>query len=203
MDYVFVFTAVIIRRLQFNSFPGCVCVMGWDFQLAVIEEATAISEFIKGKISLKIFTFLRYNITKSDRMFCNVRHWHSLSVCTLSYSASGSMLLSGGNESVFVQWRDDERDFFPRLGSVLTKISVSEDGLLYAISLQDNCKFARVAVIFRKKASVLLISILNDTTSLNKRLSECSHTVYLVTDVGNFMLIWITLWYKPAPVLVL
>jgi len=51
------------------------------------------------------------------------------------------MLLSGGHESVLVQWREGDCDFLPRLGSDLTEISTSEDGLLYAVSMKDNCKF--------------------------------------------------------------
>ena len=84
--------------------------------------------------------FFRYNITNPKKAVSNVKHWHSLSVCALSYSASGSMLLSGGHEKVLVQWRGDDCDFLPRLGSDLTGISVAENGLLYAVSMKDNCK---------------------------------------------------------------
>uniref|UniRef100_A0A8C2XQ51 WD repeat domain 75 n=1 Tax=Cyclopterus lumpus TaxID=8103 RepID=A0A8C2XQ51_CYCLU len=53
----------------------------------------------------------------------------------------GTNLLSGGLESVLVQWRynqESERDFLPRLGSAITHIAVSPDGTLFCTSHSDN-----------------------------------------------------------------
>lgn len=55
----------------------------------------------------------------------------------------GTNLLSGGIESVLVQWRynqESQRDFLPRLGAAITHIAVSPDGALYCTSHSDNSK---------------------------------------------------------------
>jgi len=55
--------------------------------------------------------------------------------------APGTNLLSGGVESVLVQWRygqEGEKDFLPRLGSAITEITVSPDGSLFCTSHADN-----------------------------------------------------------------
>uniref|UniRef100_A0A8C7YT42 WD repeat domain 75 n=1 Tax=Oryzias sinensis TaxID=183150 RepID=A0A8C7YT42_9TELE len=64
-------------------------------------------------------------------------HWHHSAVSSLS----GTNLLSGGVESVLVQWRynqESQRDFLPRLGGAITHISVSPDGALFCTSHSDN-----------------------------------------------------------------
>ncbi len=56
---------------------------------------------------------------------------------------SGTNLLSGGMESVLVQWRynqESQRDFLPRLGAAITHIAVSPDGALFCTSHSDNSK---------------------------------------------------------------
>uniref|UniRef100_A0A671V3L1 WD repeat domain 75 n=1 Tax=Sparus aurata TaxID=8175 RepID=A0A671V3L1_SPAAU len=63
-------------------------------------------------------------------------HWHHSAVSSLSTN-----LLSGGIESVLVQWRynqENQRDFLPRLGAAITHIAVSPDGALYCTSHSDN-----------------------------------------------------------------
>ena len=55
--------------------------------------------------------------------------------------APGTNLLSGGLESVLVQWRygqEGEKDFLPRLGSSIKEIVVSPDGSLFCTSHTDN-----------------------------------------------------------------
>uniref|UniRef100_A0A8C7YQT5 WD repeat domain 75 n=1 Tax=Oryzias sinensis TaxID=183150 RepID=A0A8C7YQT5_9TELE len=59
----------------------------------------------------------------------------------LQAEGSGTNLLSGGVESVLVQWRynqESQRDFLPRLGGAITHISVSPDGALFCTSHSDN-----------------------------------------------------------------
>uniref|UniRef100_A0A8C9Y7F4 WD repeat domain 75 n=1 Tax=Sander lucioperca TaxID=283035 RepID=A0A8C9Y7F4_SANLU len=68
-------------------------------------------------------------------------HWHHSAVSSLCFTPEGTNLLSGGMESVLVQWRynqESERDFLPRLGSAITHITVSPDGALFCTSHSDN-----------------------------------------------------------------
>ncbi|NXK46566.1 WDR75 protein, partial [Chauna torquata] len=68
-------------------------------------------------------------------------HWHHDIVMDLAFSIEGTSLLSGGVESVLVQWHngsDCKKDFLPRLGSAIEYISISSDGTLYCTSHTDN-----------------------------------------------------------------
>eukprot|EP00076_Gallus_gallus_P006709 XP_001233408.2 WD repeat-containing protein 75 [Gallus gallus] len=68
-------------------------------------------------------------------------HWHHDKVLDLAFSLEGTSLLSGGVESVLVQWHcgsDCKRDFLPRLGSAIEYVSISSDGTFYCTSHTDN-----------------------------------------------------------------
>lgn len=55
----------------------------------------------------------------------------------------GSSLLSGGRESVLVEWREvteKNKEFLPRLGATIEHISVSPAGDLFCTSHSDNSK---------------------------------------------------------------
>ncbi|XP_014894795.1 WD repeat-containing protein 75 [Poecilia latipinna] len=68
-------------------------------------------------------------------------HWHHSTVRALCFTPEGSNLLSGGVESVLVQWRyqqESQQDFLPRLGAAITHIAVSPDGALFCTSHSDN-----------------------------------------------------------------
>ncbi|XP_074856825.1 WD repeat-containing protein 75 isoform X2 [Carettochelys insculpta] len=68
-------------------------------------------------------------------------HWHHDVVMDVAFSVEGNSLLSGGVESVLVQWRDGsdcKKEFLPRLGSTIEHISVSPDGTFYCTSHTDN-----------------------------------------------------------------
>ncbi|KAM6463818.1 WD repeat-containing protein 75 isoform 1-T1 [Liasis olivaceus] len=68
-------------------------------------------------------------------------HWHHNEVIDLAFSVEGTSLLSGGIESVLVQWRDGsdaKKEFLPRLGATIQHISVSPDGTLLCTSHSDN-----------------------------------------------------------------
>ncbi|XP_041857335.1 WD repeat-containing protein 75 [Melanotaenia boesemani] len=68
-------------------------------------------------------------------------HWHHDAVGSLCFTPEGTNLLSGGLESVLVQWRynqESQRDFLPRLGGAITHITVSPDGALFCTSHTDN-----------------------------------------------------------------
>lgn len=68
----------------------------------------------------------------------------------------GTNLLSGGVESVLVQWRynqESERDFLPRLGAAITHITISPDGALFCTSHSDNSKELLPVICFCMTAS--------------------------------------------------
>ncbi|XP_012697769.2 WD repeat-containing protein 75 [Clupea harengus] len=67
-------------------------------------------------------------------------HWHHNIVNTLCFTPEGTNLLSGGIESVLVQWQygDTKKAMLPRLGGAITHISVSRDGALYCTCHSDN-----------------------------------------------------------------
>ncbi|KAG7257391.1 hypothetical protein CRUP_023417 [Coryphaenoides rupestris] len=87
----------------------------------------------------KIRLWRNFNRGK-DYTFTTV-HWHHSGVNALCFTPEGTNLLSGGVESVLVQWRygqEGEKDFVPRLGSAITEITVSPDGSLFCTSHADN-----------------------------------------------------------------
>ncbi|XP_051938582.1 WD repeat-containing protein 75 [Hippocampus zosterae] len=68
-------------------------------------------------------------------------HWHHNAVSSLCFTPEGTNLLSGGVESVLVQWKygqESQRDFLPRLGATITHVTVSPDGALFCTSHADN-----------------------------------------------------------------
>ncbi|XP_069471731.1 WD repeat-containing protein 75 [Ambystoma mexicanum] len=77
---------------------------------------------------------------KTEYTFSSL-HWHHDAVMDLVFSTEGSSLLSGGVESVLVQWRygaEIKKEFLPRLGAAIEHISASPDGTLYCTSHSDN-----------------------------------------------------------------
>ncbi|XP_078408023.1 WD repeat-containing protein 75 [Cetorhinus maximus] len=71
----------------------------------------------------------------------SAHHWHYDAVNDLVFSAEGTSLLSGGVESVLVQWRygsETKKDFLPRLGGAIEHIEASPDGVLCCTSHSDN-----------------------------------------------------------------
>ncbi|XP_048050325.1 WD repeat-containing protein 75 [Megalobrama amblycephala] len=68
-------------------------------------------------------------------------HWHHNAVNTLCFTPEGTNLLSGGIESVLVQWQygqDNKKEFLPRLGGSILHVSASSDGQLFCTSHSDN-----------------------------------------------------------------
>ncbi|XP_028992599.1 WD repeat-containing protein 75 [Betta splendens] len=81
------------------------------------------------------------NFTDQKEYTYSTLHWHHSAVSSLRFTPEGTNLLSGGVESVLVQWRynqDNQRDFLPRLGAAITHITVSPDGSLFCTSHSDN-----------------------------------------------------------------
>ncbi|XP_051762767.1 WD repeat-containing protein 75 [Ctenopharyngodon idella] len=68
-------------------------------------------------------------------------HWHHNAVNTLCFTPEGTNLLSGGIESVLVQWQygaNNKKEFLPRLGGSILHVSASSDGQLFCTSHSDN-----------------------------------------------------------------
>ena len=67
-------------------------------------------------------------------------HWHRNPVGAAKWSLDGNYVLSGGSETVLVLWQLDtgSKQFLPHLGAAIEAMSVSHDGVSYAIRLADN-----------------------------------------------------------------
>ncbi|XP_059558517.1 WD repeat-containing protein 75 [Myotis daubentonii] len=93
-------------------------------------------------------------------------HWHHDLVMDLAFSATGGSLLSGGRESVLVEWRDaaeKTKEFLPRLGATIEHISVSPAGDLLCTSHSDN----KITIIHRNlEASAVIQGLVRDSSIL-------------------------------------
>ncbi|XP_048834341.1 WD repeat-containing protein 75 [Brienomyrus brachyistius] len=81
------------------------------------------------------------NFNQKKEYTYSTEQWHHSAVAALTFSPQGTKLLSGGIESVLVQWHYGtvtKKDFLPRLGGAIEHISVSPDGALYCTSHKDN-----------------------------------------------------------------
>uniref|UniRef100_UPI00398E8318 WD repeat-containing protein 75 n=1 Tax=Pristiophorus japonicus TaxID=55135 RepID=UPI00398E8318 len=81
------------------------------------------------------------NINHRTEYTFSAQHWHHAAVNDLIFSAEGTYLLTGGVESVLVQWRygsETKKDFLPRLGAAIEHIATSPDGVLHCTSHSDN-----------------------------------------------------------------
>ncbi|MBN3308424.1 WDR75 protein, partial [Amia calva] len=81
------------------------------------------------------------NFNQKKEYTYSTQHWHHNAVNDLTFTPEGTNLLSGGIESVLVQWRygaDTKKDFLPRLGAAIEHVNVSPDGALYCTSHRDN-----------------------------------------------------------------
>uniref|UniRef100_A0A672RUA3 WD repeat-containing protein 75-like n=1 Tax=Sinocyclocheilus grahami TaxID=75366 RepID=A0A672RUA3_SINGR len=81
----------------------------------------------------------------------STQHWHHNAVNTLCFTPEGTHLLSGGIESVLVQWQygaGNRKEFLPRLGGSILHISASSDGQLFCTSHSDNSKKKIIKCLF-------------------------------------------------------
>ncbi|XP_077978936.1 WD repeat-containing protein 75-like [Glandiceps talaboti] len=67
-------------------------------------------------------------------------HWHALKLEDVCFSTEGSYIFSVGHECTVVQWQyqTNRKDFLPRLGAPILKVSCSRDGAHIATSHEDN-----------------------------------------------------------------
>ncbi|KAM4608467.1 WD repeat-containing protein 75 isoform 2-T2 [Polymixia lowei] len=80
------------------------------------------------------------NVNHKKEYTYSTLHWHHNAISSLHFTPEGTSLLSGGIESVLVQWQygQETKSFLPRLGSAITHVTVSPDGALYCTSHADN-----------------------------------------------------------------
>ncbi|XP_008060856.2 WD repeat-containing protein 75 [Carlito syrichta] len=113
-----------------------------------------------GHMDGKIRLWRNFNDDKKYIYTC--LHWHHDMVMDLAFSVTGTSLLSGGRESVLVEWRDameKNKEFLPRLGATIEHISVSPAGDLFCTSHSDN----KIIVIHRNlEASAVIQGLVKD-----------------------------------------
>ncbi|KAK6072228.1 WD repeat protein [Seiridium cupressi] len=67
-------------------------------------------------------------------------HWHRKAVHAVKWSQDGNYIISGGSESVLVQWQLDTQkiDILPHLTATIENIVISDRGSNYVVHLDDN-----------------------------------------------------------------
>ncbi|XP_074158988.1 WD repeat-containing protein 75 [Sminthopsis crassicaudata] len=90
-------------------------------------------------------------------------HWHHDIVMDLAFSTEGTSLLSGGRESVLVEWRggiEKNKEFLPRLGGTIEHISASPGGDLFCTCHSDN----KIMIIHRNlEVSAIIQGLVKDS----------------------------------------
>ncbi|KAG2459370.1 WDR75 protein, partial [Polypterus senegalus] len=112
-----------------------------------------------GHMDGKIRLWRNFN-QKKTYTYCTM-HWHHSAVSDLAFTPEGTNLLSGGVESVLVQWRYDEpqkRDYLPRLGGTIELVAVSPDGSLLCTSHSDNSGTVRAGLNFDPRSRALVMN---------------------------------------------
>ncbi|KLJ09758.1 hypothetical protein EMPG_14819 [Blastomyces silverae] len=86
----------------------------------------------------------------------NRLHWHRNAVQTVKWSQDGNYIISGGSETVIVQYQLDtgRKQFLPHLSSPICSIVVSRTGKFYAVRLADNSAMVLSTSELRPIASV-------------------------------------------------
>lgn len=83
-------------------------------------------------------------------------HWHHMIVLSLAFSQSGTILYSGGNETVLVKWQIKEKqitkDFLPRMSGSIMQISVDPRHDKISVSTDDNAMLILNASFARLKS---------------------------------------------------
>ncbi|KAL7991567.1 hypothetical protein Chor_015823 [Crotalus horridus] len=103
----------------------------------------------------------RRNFNHKREYTFSTMHWHHNEVIDLAFSVEGTSLLSGGIESVLVQWRDGsdaKKEFLPRLGATIQHISVSPDGTLLCTSHSDNSSDVKTGLIVDPRTKALVLN---------------------------------------------
>ncbi|XP_055836973.1 WD repeat-containing protein 75 [Episyrphus balteatus] len=90
----------------------------------------------KGKIMLwRNFFFV------NDTVRMTLLHWHHTQITSIVFSPTGSSIFSSGLEAVLVRWNlndFEQRDYIPRVSSVILQIALASDNSKLAICTADN-----------------------------------------------------------------
>ena len=91
-----------------------------------------------GDVAGKIFHVANLNNEKNSNLVIQTLHWHAHGVNSLRFLPGSPYLMSGGAESVLVQWHLQKQDktFVARIGDSVESISVSNT--FYGLILGDN-----------------------------------------------------------------
>uniref|UniRef100_A0AC11E2E0 WD repeat domain 75 n=1 Tax=Ovis aries TaxID=9940 RepID=A0AC11E2E0_SHEEP len=126
------------------------------------EYVAAVRDFYLSVYFFKKKTTTRRNFDDEKKYTYTCLHWHHDLVMDLAFSVTGSSLLSGGRESVLVEWREaaeKNKEFLPRLGATIEHISVSPAGDLFCTSHSDN----KITIIHRNlEASAVIQGLVKD-----------------------------------------
>ena len=99
------------------------------------EEEMIATGDISGRVVLWRNIFSKHPVTTE-------LHWHHILVHSLAFSQSGTVLYSGGAETVLVKWNIGEKsikqDFLPRLPGSIRHISVDPKHDKVTLSIDDN-----------------------------------------------------------------
>lgn len=93
-----------------------------------------------GDESGKITQYYCFSAETIENPVTALLHWHHRPVNTLTFTADGVYLLSGGEEPVLVLWQLEtgHRQYLPRVGGEIKSITISPNQSLYALSQADN-----------------------------------------------------------------
>ena len=87
----------------------------------------------------KIYHIMNTNCGKGqDNIVIQTLHWHAHKIDSLCFVENTPFLMSGGSETVLVQWHleKQEKTFVSRLGSGIDAVALSDD--FYGLLLKDN-----------------------------------------------------------------
>ncbi|EEH03162.1 WD domain-containing protein [Histoplasma capsulatum G186AR] len=101
----------------------------------------------------------------------NRLHWHRNAVKTVKWSRDGNYIISGGSETVIVQYQLDtgRKQFLPHLSSHICSIVVSRTGKFYAIRLADNSAMVLSTSELRPIASVSGVQLPSEVDDVARR----------------------------------
>ncbi|OJD23679.1 hypothetical protein ACJ73_04968 [Blastomyces percursus] len=104
----------------------------------------------------------------------NRLHWHRNAVKTVKWSRDGNYIISGGSETVIVQYQLDtgRKQFLPHLSSHICSIVVSRTGKFYAVRLADNSAMVLSTAELRPIASVSGLQLPSEVDDIARKLQR-------------------------------
>ncbi|XP_068140161.1 WD repeat-containing protein 75 [Drosophila tropicalis] len=131
---------------------------------------------------------------RQDTVFSAICHWHHTPVTSIAFSPSGTSFYSAGREAVLVKWnaeRPDERNFVPRMSSIIRHIEISDGNEHILVCTEDNAMQFLSAQEFEVKSALQHFTYgLRDKTGKNLfpiglRLNPRTNTLVLNGRTGH------------------